>query len=347
MDAALHSQDTVLRKVLDSMDKYEVQIKYSEIQNTNGTLVFKDTTIGEPNYFYPASTVKFPVAVLALEKLNNLDSLDRNTKFYIEGDTLETTFAKEISKIFAVSDNDAFNRLIEFLGQDYINQKLKEKGIQDVRISHRLSTDNAYEVTTKPLVIYKDDSTTVVSKSIVNTSAKPLKLKGIKKGIGYSDGDSIVHQPFDFSLKNNYPIAAQHTILKRVFFPETFLEQERFQLSTDQLLFLKNTMKSYPKADNVTSTYYDIHGKFFMYGDSKKSIPKHIKIYNKLGYAYGTFTDCAYIVDEKNNISFLLTATLLVNNNQIFNDNTYEYNTVGIPFLAALEREIHQYNLEN
>ena len=230
--------------------------------------------------------------MLALEKLNTLDSINRNTKFYIEGDTIETTFAKEITKIFAVSDNDAFNRLVEFLGQDYINKKLSDKGIKDVRISHRLSTDNAYEITTKPLVIYKNDSSTVVSKTIINTSAKPLELKGIKKGIGYMDEDSIVHQPFNFSLKNNYPIAAQHNVLKRIFFPEAFVKQERFHLSKNQLTFLKNAMKSYPKDAGYNATdYYDSYGKFFMYGDSKEPIPSHIKIYNKVGYAYGTITN--------------------------------------------------------
>jgi len=348
LDAALHSKDSTLRKVLGNMDKYEVQITYSEIQRINGGIVFKDTTVGKPNYFYPASTVKFPVAVLALEKLNTLDSINRNTKFYIEGDTIETTFAKEITKIFAVSDNDAFNRLVEFLGQDYINEKLSDKGIKDVRISHRLSTDNAYEITTKPLVIYKNDSSTVVSKTIINTSAKPLELIGIKKGIGYMDEDSIVHQPFNFSLKNNYPIAAQHNVLKRIFFPEAFAEQERFHLSKNQLTFLKNAMKSYPKEAGYNATdYYDSYGKFFMYGDSKEPIPSHIKIYNKVGYAYGTITDCAYIVDTKNNIEFLITATLLVNKNKVFNDNTYEYDTVGIPFLASLGKKIYEYHLKN
>ena len=71
----------------------------------------------------------------------------------------------------------------------------------------------------------------------------------------------------------------------------------------------------------------------------------HIKIYNKVGYAYGYLTDCAHIVDTKNNISFTLTATIHVNKNQIFNDDTYEYDEIGIPFLAELGRQIHQFYL--
>ena len=61
-----------------------------------------------------------------------------------------------------------------------------------------------------------------------------------------------------------------------------------------------------------------------------------VRIYNKVGYAYGTLTDIAYIVDRVHAVEFLLSATILVNENQIFNDNNYEYDEKGIPFLGAL-----------
>ena len=92
--------------------------------------------------------------------------------------------------------------------------------------------------------------------------------------------------------------------------------------------------------------YYDSYGKFFIYGDSESRIPEHIKIYNKVGYAYGTLTDCAYIKDEQNDLEFILCATILVNSNETFNDNNYEFDTVGIPFLANLGREVYQFELE-
>ena len=89
--------------------------------------------------------------------------------------------------------------------------------------------------------------------------------------------------------------------------------------------------------------HYDSYVKFFMYGDSKERIPEHIKIYNKVGYAYGTLTETALITDEKEDIAFLLSATILVNKNGIFNDDTYEYDEIGIPFLAQLGRELYIY----
>ena len=65
-----------------------------------------------------------------------------------------------------------------------------------------------------------------------------------------------------------------------------------------------------------------------------------IRIFNKVGLAYGTLTDVAYIRDKNTGLEFFLTATVLVNENQIFNDDIYEYEELGIPFLAALGREI-------
>jgi hypothetical protein len=41
----------------------------------------------------------------------------------------------------------------------------------------------------------------------------------------------------------------------------------------------------------------------------------------------------------------MVTATILVNSNGIFNDNNYEYDEVGIPFLAQLGRELYQMEL--
>jgi hypothetical protein len=272
--------------------------------------------------------------------------MDRNTPFYIEGDTLETTIKKEIEKIFAVSDNAANNRLFEFLGQDYINGELEKILDGPVRISHRFSTQDSDEISSKPLIIYLNDSTTTLLKGSINTSATPLVLKDIEKGLGYIEEDSLMHGGFDFSLKNYYPIETQHEFLKKVMFPDLYVASEKLNLSKEQITFVQQAMSTLPKKlDYDPEVFYDGYCKFFLYGDTKEDIPEHIKIYNKVGDAYGTLTDCAYIHDTKNDIEFLLTATILVNKNEIFNDNIYEYDEIGLPFLAELGRELYQYEL--
>lgn len=348
LEIALASQNPNIKRVMDSVDQYAVQIKFTQIERKGAALSFQDYDfqVDANNYFYPASTVKFPIALLALSKLNDSDNLNRKTRFYVEGDTLETSFAREIEKIFAVSDNQSYNRLFEFLGQDYINSELDRISLGPVRISHRLSTPDSEEITTRPLIAYLNDSTTTILPNTINTSAVPLEMNDLHKGSGYIEEDSLMVGAFDFSLKNYYPIETQHRLLKTVIFPEKFSLNEKIHLTKEQLEFVHTAMSTLPKNTGYdAATYYDGYCKFFLYGDTKEHIPDHIKIFNKVGDAYGTLTDCAYIQDTKNEVEFLLTATILVNKNGIFNDNTYEYDEIGFPFLAELGRELYKHEL--
>lgn len=349
LEKALQSEDPRIQKVMENPGPYELQIRFTRIDRKNDSISFTDYDyqVNARDYFYPASTVKFPIAVMALEKLNQSDNLTTDTRFYVEGDTTETTFGREIIKIFAVSDNDANNRMVEFLGQDAINEIFASKNIGPARIAHRLSVPNSDDVTTKPLIVYLNDSTSTTLPISHNKPPAKLNLNHITKGIGFYEEDSLVMQPFDFSYKNYYPIETQHAVLKRIVFPEQFPEEERFDISSEQREFLLNAMRILPKeAGYDPEEYYDSYGKFFLFGDSKEPMPATITIYNKVGYAYGTLTDCAYIIDKEHKVEFLLTATILVNSDGIFNDNAYDYDEVGIPFLDALGDELYAIELK-
>ena len=77
-------------------------------------------------------------------------------------------------------------------------------------------------------------------------------------------------------------------------------------------------------------------------GSEKKPIPEHIRIYNKVGDAYGFLTDVAYIVDTRNKVEFLLSATIYCNEDGIFNDDKYDYDSLGFPFLKHVGEVIMQ-----
>lgn len=348
IEHVLKSENSKIKTVVDHLKNHQVQILFTQVKREGNRVIFTDYQfhVDDENYFYPASTVKFPVALLALAKLNDIDKSDGNSKFYVEGDTIETTFNREIEKIFAVSDNQSFNRFVEFLGQDYINTTLNKLDVGPVRIAHRLSTTEADEITSKPLIIYENDSTTFSLEPNINTTATALNLHNITKGSGFYAKDSLYAEPFDFSFKNYYPISTQHEFLKRTIFPEAFEKNQKLNLTPEQLIFIRRAMHTVPRNTGYdAATYYDGYCKFFMFGDTKEPIPEHIKIYNKVGNAYGTLTDCAYIQDVKNDIEFLITATILTNENGIYNDNVYEYDTIGLPFLAELGRQFYQFEL--
>src|SRR5258705_5745266 len=144
------------QSVLSNPDN-KVQIIFTQIdRRKNGKPEFTDHyfNVNDSSYFYPASTVKLPIAILALQKLNelNIAGFDRNTTMISEADYSgqsevyndpstpdgRPTIEHYIKKILLVSDNDAFNRLYEFLGQEYINNTLHTMGYREVQIVHRL-----------------------------------------------------------------------------------------------------------------------------------------------------------------------------------------------------------------
>ncbi len=99
----------------------------------------------------------------------------------------------------------------------------------------------------------------------------------------------------------------------------------------------------YPTYD--TSDIFDSYAKFFMFAGKESKIPDHIRIFNKTGWAYGSLTDVAYIVDFKNNVEFMLAATIYLNKDEVLNDDKYEYEETGYPFFREVGKIIYEYEL--
>jgi len=367
---------TLFHEVIDNSDKYELQILYTQVHKDEGQTKFTSHTlnIDSTRYFYPASTVKMPVAFLALQRINELNhrgyKVNKNTPIRIlkeralqtsvELDSssadLKPSIEHYIKKIFAVSDNDAYCRLYEFLGRDYINNTLRKMKVfnDDSRIISRVGVqgfdyeENAFS---NPVQLYQGDSILVDMPGYKSKGNFLSSLKNQKKGIAYISSGNRINESFDFSEKNFVSLVDLENAMRRIFYPSAFDANQRFKLNSEDYKFLKAVMSSYPREFEFPkyseTEYYDSYVKFFMYGDTKYRIPEQIKIYNKVGYAYGTLTDCAYIEDELNDIRFFLSATLLVNENGVFNDDIYEYETIGIPFLAELGRKVYEAELAN
>lgn len=340
------SDDQYIQKVISDPAAFELQIHYSRRSLANQT-EFEDYQFSyalnqKKPYFYPASTVKLPASIFALEKLNEFENINRDTPFLVQGDTLPISTARCIEQIFAVSDNKANNLLFEFLGADYYNRRFKELGFENSRISHRLSTPNSAELITPPIYFFDDTDTILSIASQTNGPIEKLDLLGIEKGISYIDDNGNRKEgPFDFSLKNWYDLEDQMQTVKRLIHPELYPENMRFKINEEQRAFLIETMAKTPKELGYEQeTYFDSYVKFLVFGDQKEINAPNIKVHNKVGLAYGALTDTAYIVDEENQIDFFLSVTLLVNKNEQFNDGVYEYDELGIPFMAALGKSI-------
>ncbi len=360
----LASDDLAIKTVMQQPENYELQIhlilpndtSLYQINQQPTQQSYPIETISTPKtfvidysqgqYFYPASTVKLPVAVLAAEWTELNPDLSMITPYRIANDTVTHHIAQDLIEIFAVSDNDAYNRLYDLLGRDYINQRMAELGINDFRLAHRLSVNNAADPE-HPIYQFETDQGIKTFQAAADRPLDSLLGVGLQKGVGYWQDEQLVDSPMDFSRKNYFPLGSMMQFMQMLYLLDCVDCTSKFKWSKNTEDFIKTIMSSVPRKQGYDeSKYPDGYVKFFFLGDSNERIGSGLKIHNKVGLAYGTLTDLAYIVDTKNDLHYLLGATLLVNENGIFNDNTYEYDSIGFPFLAQVSRRLHELLLE-
>ena len=357
------------QSVLSNPDN-KVQIIYTQIdRRKNGKPEFTDHyfNINDSSYFYPASTVKLPIAVLALQKLNELKiaGLDKNslmtteanysgqTEVYNDPSTPDgrPTIEHYIKKILLVSDNDAFNRLYEFLGQEYINNSLHKMGYKEVQIIHRLDISLSEDENRHTNAVrFFDTSGKLIYEKPLAASKLVYATRNTKMGTGFYRGGELINEPFDFSKKNRLSLTTLHSIVRSVMFPEMVSKKQRFNLTKDDYDFLRKYMSmtplesKFPFYDN--ENYWDTYVKFLLYGTEKNVSKEGTRIFNKVGDAYGFLIDAAYITDYNNNVEFMLSAVIHCNSDGIFNDDKYDYDTVGFPFMKHLGQVIYDHELK-
>jgi hypothetical protein len=358
--------------VLKNTQQWNVQFIYTQIdKGVNGIPALKNYffNVNPAQYFYPASTVKLPICLLALQRLNELkqQGIDRNTTMITEanedGQTVvyndpttpdgRPSIAQYIKKILLVSDNDAFNRLYEFLGRKYINEQLHQKGYGDVQILHRLSIPLSLQQNraTNPINFLGPDKK-IIYRQPVQYDSSIYEQRNDSIGEGYYKGDSLIKMPMNFSEKNRISLQDLHNILLSLVFPEKVMASQRFNITEDDRNFILKYMSELPTESNYppyaadTANYWPAYCKFLLFGSDKGAIPKNIRVFNKVGDAYGQLTDVAYIVDFDKKIEFFLSAIIYCNNDGILNDDKYDYDNIGLPFMKHLGEVLYKYELK-
>lgn len=358
--------------ILQNRNQHNVQIIYTQVdKGANGIAVLKHYyfNVNSARYFYPASTVKFPVSILALQRLNELKikGLDRNatmitrqaysgqTPVYNDPTTRDgkPSIAQYIKKILMVSDNDAFNRLYEFLGPEYINDQLHQRGYGDVQLLHRLSIPLSPDENrhTNP-VSFLDANNNILYDQPMKFTARQYLQRSDSAGKGFIRAGQLVNEPMDFSSKNRISLEDLHTILISLIFPNKVTAASRFNITPDDRNFLLKYMSqlptesAYPPYSADTANYWPAYCKFLLFGSEKGALPKNIRIFNKVGDAYGQLTDVAYVVDLDKKIEFFLSATIYCNEDGILNDDKYNYNDIGFPFMKHLGEIIYEQELK-
>ncbi|HVF96696.1 MAG TPA: serine hydrolase, partial [Flavisolibacter sp.] len=350
-------------------DTYRLQVIYTQItrdKKNRPTFTNYFFHYDPALYFNPASMVKMPLAFLSLEKLNELHQKDIDKYTTILFDSSEAwqhplykdtsaasrlpSIAHFIKRAFLISENDPYNRMYQFVGQGETNRKLHQKGYTDVRITRQFLGLTPEQNRRTPAIRFTDaNGKTIYSQPpAVNTDSFDFS-QTIKLGKGYMNrNDSLIEEPFDFTKHNNLSLLTMQQLLQSVLFPASVPTRQRFNLSKEDYRFLHQYLSQYPsetpdpKYD--TTHFYDSYVKFF-FRDSTHRMPPGVRVFNKVGWSYGFLTDVSYVVDFNNKVEFMLAATLYVNSDGILNDNKYEYNSTGYPFLYQLGQTVYRYEL--
>ena len=351
--------DNFLTEIVKNKEEYEIQIAYTEIsRNKDGEPVFKDfeLQVDENKYFYPASTIKLPIVVLTLVKINELRSSgidislkskilissNHNETREIQIDTI-TSFQNLIADVFLVSDNYSSNILIDFIGYNYFNTKMSQVGLKNTYLNHKFNPDPYVNVDWQIQTVDKELISSNQDQIIVTANQN---IFGLKKGKNSLQDGMVVSRPQDFSQKNRFSIRDMHNLLKKIIFPSKLDKENVFNLNVEDYDFLRYWMSRYTYEDlgdkyRNDKKYFDSYNKFFIHGKDTVVNNRNIRVYNKLGQAYGTSIDNAYIRNYQDDIEFFLTATIYTNKNKTINDNIYEYDQTAIPFLSKFSQSIY------
>ncbi|SDF71249.1 Beta-lactamase enzyme family protein [Pedobacter terrae] len=367
----MESKAELFSSVLSHPDKNQIQILYTQInRDVKNRPAFKTFSyhLDPSHYFYPASTVKLAAVIFALEKVNRLKNTGLTaqstmiTDSAYKGQTKVSTdtsaknglpsIAHYIKKILLTSDNDAFNRIFEFIGRAEINEKLKANGLNHSRILNRLAIGDAGESArhTNPIHFYNGNQLVYEQPAQYDSKEYELKLNHVVMGTGYMDStDKLVNKPFNLAGKNAFPINDQQKLIQKLIFPEAFSAKDRFNLTHEDYKLIYTYMSKYPTESDYPKydpkEFWATYAKMLYYGREKVTPEPHIRIFNKYGDSYGYIIDNSYFVDFTNGMEYFLTAVVQSNEDGIFNDNKYEYETVCFPFMKNLGRTIYEFEM--
>ncbi|WP_457065098.1 serine hydrolase [Hymenobacter sp. UYAg731] len=371
LDSLLNA-NPLLKRVANN-PQYELQIIYTQINrdaHNHPTFTPHTYHLNPRQYFNPASLVKLPVVALSLEKLNDLHNpaLTRRiimatgtawrcqtpVPFAAPADSDRTaTVGNYVKRMLLVSDNLAYNRLYEFLGQRPLNQRLHELGYPNARITRRFAPcDTAANRHTNPISFHTPQGDTLYKEPAkFNPTPYTSPLGRVLKGRAHQAGSRVIPEPYDFTTANHLPLPDITALLQSIIFPESVPANQRFRLTPPDYAFLRRYLHATPHESGfhayAPARYFDAYKKYLYYGRNLE-IPQQstLRIYNIVGMSHGFLADIAYFADSLHQSEFLLSAVLYVNQDGIINDGAYEYDTIGQPFLAQLGRQIQQYEAQ-
>lgn len=358
-------QNAFFQPYLDKADELDIQIILTKIErDPEGKPLLTRYTyrLNGQEYFNPASMVKWPLILLTMEKVNILrkkyPSLSIYNKVEFMGNSpcsphiVDDPLAKDrvprlgnyIKEMLLASDDNAYNRIYDFLGQEYINSRLAKKGYDSLRVILRFAPCSYDANRTTPAVCFYDDKGKLIYRQASATNPIPLTNPLGRTVVGGKD----------YSRFNRMSLQDMNELMLSVFIPEAVSESKRFDLTeSDRNLLYKYTAltpgeSEFPPYQKQTTRYHRHLKKYLYYGKNPFLPDKPgLEIHNMVGESHGTLSDVAYFVNRSERIEFMLATVINTCGSKPVTYTNYHYTDVGQPFLKELGRLVYQLCLEN
>ena len=344
----ISGKDKLVDDVIKNALKYHLQINFTRIDEKGTNIKFEDYSLNKDKYyFHPASLIKLPLAVTSLELLtkyqnqfdiglnNTLESktcaCDLNTDKYVNNKsnpTLDVLFRE----MLIMSNNDAYNFFYNLVGTNYFNSRMKDLSLENVILRNRFSSGCTVQGDDKQggMYFFKDNSKVKYKLNCISDTVYPMN-------------QSIYLSNLNSKKLNLASLYSIHKLMVQIFYPKVFNPNFNLLMSTENLNYLKSTISSYPKSipeyANLPNTYhkYLIPNNFINNNDTS------LKIYSKNGNAGGYISDVMFLQDDKTNIKYFLSVSILNIKQKKYYKRRVYYTSPGIDFFRKLSKILYDY----
>ena len=342
-----------------------IQVYFTEIsRNAANAPVAKTYSYNgsESIYFYPATVVGLPIAILALQKVQELAprGITVNTTMITERSSSSQTATYNdpftpngkptvggyIKRMLLYEDEEAFNRLYEFLGQQYINDALHKTGFAEVQILERLGLflNEKENAATNPVKFLDDRGNLMYTQPmLINSQTYPKRNDYV--GTSYYSNGTLYKNPMMFSYKNKIALSSLQALMQMLALPSLFGSNRQLVLSEQH----RNLLLGYMSGNTVLNAQsnYPPHRPQPLTNALKEKFPQHmINVIELGGKGYGQVTQLAYVSDATTGIEYFVSATILANSKTVLNSGKYEYNEKAYPFLKNLIIAMHEQGIK-
>jgi hypothetical protein len=366
LGALLRERSECLAAVLDHAEEHRLQLLVGEVvHDASGRARLERSSLGDlGQYFYPASAIKLaapPVALVQLNRWNQahgtsfgldtelvylplFDDEEREAEDATHLDGGRITVGHEIRKLHLVSDNQAFNRLFELAGYEALNRELHAAGFRTARVLHRLAEARGIQDNRRsPSILLRsrhDEGLTLPvreSDLVLDNQGLP----GVEVGRAFQGGRGLIEGPHSFAHKNRIHLQDLQDLLVELVRPEVETGKRGFpELGIAQREFLREAMAQLPRESKDplydAELFSDDYVKLLLPGVLRVLPLERVRIWNKVGRAYGFTTENAYVEDLGTGRGFFVSAVLYTNPNGVLNDGVYAYESIADPYMADL-----------